>query len=310
MKKLFCLALLVSLLFSVSTTAFAADTKPLGLVKMSGTVVEVTDSILFKDNVKNTEVLLHVYEGTTIVTNDGQPYGLDKIKAGDSIVAYVKPAMTMSIPPQTTADAIIVLTTKDETPYYIEVSAVEKADGKLILSDENSKTLTEVTKDTTITPYLTKNILTMDDLVPGTKAFVWKDGSASDKSAAKKLLVLPYSYSGLVEVKDKDVLVDGQKLELNQKEQPYKSAEYSVTMLPLRKVAEQLGATLKYDAKTKSIDVMKGEEKLYTVKIGSDLLKQKTTEYTLSDKVELKDGITFVPARAFELGQNAKVVIY
>lgn len=70
-----------------------------GMYPVSGVVTEIGEaSITIEQSNGNGEALIHLLEGAP------------EMKAGDEIVAYTNGAMTMSIPPQTTALTIEIVT--------------------------------------------------------------------------------------------------------------------------------------------------------------------------------------------------------
>lgn len=55
-------------------------------------------------------------------------------------------------------------------------------------------TVYQVWQDAQVKPYLTRNRVTYQDLLPGTRVLVWAD----DKGQASKIIVFPYEYKGSV----------------------------------------------------------------------------------------------------------------
>ena len=108
----------------------------------------------------------------------GLPIELSDIKDGDTIYAYIGPAMTMSLPPMTNATMIFANVPADfKVPDYVTVKSVvtDAASSQSVLTamDGTEYTLAD---DCGIVPYLTRNIVTLDDLTQGRKAVVWSDG--------------------------------------------------------------------------------------------------------------------------------------
>ena len=116
------------------------------------------------------EVILNVSQESTYVLDavSGLPIELSDIKDRDTIYAYIGPAMTMSLPPMTNATMIFANVPADfKVPDYVTVKSV------LTAMDGTEYTLAD---DCGIVPYLTRNIVTLDDLTQGRKAVVWSDG--------------------------------------------------------------------------------------------------------------------------------------
>ena len=126
------------------------------------------------------EVILNVSQESTYVLDavSGLPTELSDIKDGDTIYAYIGPAMTMSLPPMTNATMIFANVPADfKVPDYVTVKSVvtDAASSQSVLTamDGTEYTLAD---DCGIVPYLTRNIVTLDDLTQGRKAVVWSDG--------------------------------------------------------------------------------------------------------------------------------------
>lgn len=117
----------------------------------------------------------------------GLPVQAEDIKDGDTIYAYIGPAMTMSLPPMTNAEVIFTNIQADQkVPSYAEVKSLvtDAASSKSILTTADGTEYT-LAPDCSIFPYLTKNIVTMDDLTQGRKCVIWSD---NDNNAQKIML--------------------------------------------------------------------------------------------------------------------------
>ncbi len=135
------------------------------------------------------EIIINIDENATHILDavTGEPVGLDDLKDGSTAYVYVGPAMTMSLPPMTNTEMIFVNAPEDfKVPDYVEIeSVVTDADtSKSVLTavDGTEYTLDEECK---INPYLTRNIVTLDDLTQGRKCVVW---SSEDNVATSIML--------------------------------------------------------------------------------------------------------------------------
>mgnify|MGYP000887539359 CR=1 FL=1 len=135
------------------------------------------------------EIILNVSDEETYILDavSGLPIKLEDIKDGDTIYAYIGPAMTMSLPPMTNADVIFANIPADaKVPDYVEVKSMitDASTSKSVLTalDGTEYTLAD---DCNIFPYLTRNIVTLDDLTQGRKCVVWAD----DENSASKIMV-------------------------------------------------------------------------------------------------------------------------
>lgn len=82
-------------------------------IRIWGTVTSVEENRIVLNNQSGVsfegEMVLHISDEVTKVLGavDGLPVGLSDIHVGDTIYAYIGPAMTLSLPPQTTAEMIL-----------------------------------------------------------------------------------------------------------------------------------------------------------------------------------------------------------
>ena len=157
-------------------------------IRIFGPVTRTEDGRLSIDNqsgVSNSgEIILNVSDEETYILDavSGLPIKLEDIKDGDTIYAYIGPAMTMSLPPMTNAD----IPADAKVPDYVEVKSMitDASTSKSVLTalDGTEYTLAD---DCNIFPYLTRNIVTLDDLTQGRKCVVWAD----DENSASKIMV-------------------------------------------------------------------------------------------------------------------------
>ena len=116
----------------------------------------------------------------------------------------------------------------------------------------------QVWEDAQITPYLTRNRVTYQDLLPGTRVLMWAD----DKGQASKVIVFPYEYKGSISLDGYGRLYVNSVVaaEPSALRRPYGDERLYV---PIRAVAEAAGYDVSWD-----------KEFGVTVKDGSDILFQ------------------------------------
>lgn len=112
----------------------------------------------------------------------GNPVDMTEAETGAVLYAYIGDAMTMSEPPITNGQ-LFFLHVENGTiaPVYTEIQAVEKnveAEGSVIVKAENGMSY-KVTDETRILPYLTRNIVTIEDLKEGVNCAVWADAAGN-----------------------------------------------------------------------------------------------------------------------------------
>ena len=162
-------------------------------LRIYGPVTKQEDGRLSIDNQSDMsisgEIILNVSEEYTYILDavTGLPLKEEDIKDGDTIYVYIGPAMPMSLPPMTNADVIFANIPADaKVPDYIEVQSLvtDAATSKSVLTAADGTEYT-VESDCNIFPYLTRNIVTLDDLTQGRKCVVWSD----EDNAALQIMV-------------------------------------------------------------------------------------------------------------------------
>ena len=159
-------------------------------VRIYGAVSHMEDGRLSIDNRSDVsfegEIILNISQESTLILDavSGTPLTVEDIQDGETIYVYAGPAMTMSLPPMTNADVIFANIPADfKVPDYVETSSVitdaEDSQTVLTASDGTEYVLSE---DCDIFPYLTRNIVTLDDLTHGKKVVIW---SGNDNTATK-----------------------------------------------------------------------------------------------------------------------------
>lgn len=137
------------------------------------------------------DVIIHTTEETRILDAvTGYPVSWDQILDNSIAYAYVGPAMTMSLPPQTTAELVFVNVPADfKAPeYVITESLVLNQDGNSgTVTGTNGKTYT-VPSGCQVIPFLTRNMVTLGELTPGRDFMIWTQ-SASD--TAYRVVIFP-----------------------------------------------------------------------------------------------------------------------
>ena len=108
----------------------------------------------------------------------GNPVDMTEAETGTVVYAYIGEAMTMSEPPITNGQLFFVhVTDVSAVPVYTEIESVKKSaenDDTVYVKAEDGVTYT-ISAETRILPYLTRNIVTADDLESGKKCAIWAD---------------------------------------------------------------------------------------------------------------------------------------
>lgn len=126
------------------------------------------------------EIVLNISADNTRVLDavEGLPVSLDDIMEGQIIYAYAPPVMTMSLPPITSPTMILCKIPADfRVPEYVTVSSMAKQeDGSYRLTSSND-TEYAVPADCSILPFLTRNMVYLENVTEGSKCLLWMNES-------------------------------------------------------------------------------------------------------------------------------------
>lgn len=267
-----------------------------------------------KDDIYN-EVIVHLPEGVPCVDAvSGLPMDMSKIKDGDTLYAWVGNAMTMSLPPQTSAIVVVGNIPADyRVPEYYKVTGTDRTVTAAIypapertevnLPVAGGETLT-VPVSAQFTPWLTRQIVTVDDLVPGSQILVWKDKDGK----VEKVLLLPYAYRGYLDTWEP---IPGappspipMTLSVNepfgastQRHHCWRGKSGDLVLAPLRSIAEAAGYDVSW-VKGQGAVVKDGDKVLFSVLPGGETVKRPGVEdgdWELTTPCVLEKGVTYLP---------------
>ncbi len=297
--RFLALALCAALLGVPVSAAGEEGPSRMGPVQVWGTVTHLEDGSLLIENggEKGLDSVIVRLGGAPVVDAvTGAPMDAVDLKDGDTVYAWVGPAMTMSLPPQTSAVLVVGNIPADyAVPQYYEVAEVKPQAviaiypapplTKVELVAVGGKELT-VTDGAAISPYLTKNVAGLADLVPGARMLVWTD----DAGTVTKVLVFPYAYRGYIEWTDAGMLaVDGRNLSAMAR------AVDGETYLPVRAVAEAVGCEVRWQA-GKGAVVSTGGAELFSVLPGASAALTADGETPFLGSCVIDQGVTYLPA--------------
>lgn len=250
---------------AVEATEVTAET-PVG---MSATVLSVqTDSetqavtsVTVRTAVYD-ELVLLVSDGTVCIdTQTGDAAGLSALAEGDEIYAYISQTMTLSLPPQTAALAIVVDLGAEKAPaHLLTAEAVTRHDdGSVTVLCDGGSLLVTIPADASVTPYRTKNIVTLADLTVGTQFFAWYDVIAESypgQTSTQQMVLLASDTEDTADAADLgedrtvSIVVEGDMVVGQAR------VENGAVLVPLRALAECLGCTVTWSDTEKSASVV------------------------------------------------------
>lgn len=268
--------------------------------------------------VNEMEVVLNVSEKTLIIdSKTGLPASLNDLEIDDVIFVYYSAAMTKSLPPQSHAIAIVTQVEKDKShaELFTIKEIVSRTDGVVRALNKEGDLIVAFVEENPLTPYKTKQIVTLDDIQVGTQLFIWYEIVAlsypGQTGATKAVLVGQEEELGVravytpiagldtatITIQDKAIELGGHNL----------MSENGLLMLPLRAVAEGLGFSVTWNGEEKSILLDDGTVKT-TLYIGNDsYFKASSQAIGLTQNFEfgvspmLIENSTYVPASLFNL---------
>lgn len=268
------------------------------------------EGIYLKNDEDNglSEVVIHPGDAPAVDAATGLPLDLETIQEGDTLYAWSTPVMALSMPPQMGALVIVGNVPEGaEAPEFCEISQhvwrfapEDKRNPVFPLTGggmaHSGGGQLEVTDKTVYTPWLTKQIVGMDDLVPGTRVLVWKDGNG----AAEKIQLLPSVYRGYVctvaAMGGVPIAVNGGFDAERDKDVPQfngKRTENGV-MAPIRGIAEAAGYEVRWDKELGAVVSLNGET-VFSVRPGSDVAVTPEGESALSAPCLKEGGTTYLP---------------
>lgn len=269
-----------------------------------GTVAHQKDGglLVSKPTGEPTEDYILWTEGVMILDAiSGEPVDAKSIKDGSTVYAWLgaQTAMTMSLPPQVTPELLLVNVPADyKVPQY---DVIVRSDGliglgipyrsgmAITLSDG---TVCQVWQDATVKPYLTRNRVTYQDLLPGIRVLVWTD----DKGQASKVIVFPYEYKGSISLDGYGRLYVNSVVaaEPSALRRPYGDERLYV---PIRAVAEAAGYDVSWD-KEFGVTVKDGGEMVFQICPDTDLAHGPAAAdgQSLSGPCLIANGVTYLEA--------------
>ncbi len=314
MKKVLSLVLAITAITSM--TAFANDDIMLiseepateitetisapAYVTTYGDIAEVTEEYILVKTVNGEEIQFNTSKSTQVIdANTVLPLNLNE-RETDKVAVSHSSATTMSIPAQSYAYVIIGNIKSDMgNPIFTIAEDVKEAeDGIVIVTENGSKEIT-VPSSANVSPYLTRNIVTLADIKAGTNLLIWYDAVTTSIPAYATSERAVVFAGNLLEISENSdaLVVNGVEITLAEDEIVYDNN--GIEMLPLRTVAETLGFKVEWVHETQSIIVSKDAFNS-TLRIGEEGCGINRARLMLEAAPFLYNGCkTYVPASYF-----------
>lgn len=307
LRRILSLALCAAL--ACALPAFAAEAEEpasgaparMAPVRVWGKVTRLDSGSLFlqnsDENDPNREIVVHLAEDTPIVDAvSGLPLAAADIKDGDTVCAWVGPAMTMSLPPQASAAVVAANIPADgAAPQYYEITGLDQT-ATITIYPAPPRTevnlpvaggeVLRIPVSAQISPWLTKNTVTLDDLTPGSRILVWRDA----KGGVSRVLLLPNEYRGylLAWTGAASVFMNGEVLPVSKK-------GANGHLLPIRAVAEAAGYQVDWAA-GKGAVVTDNGTLVFSALPGAAVARTAGGERGLTEPCLFENGVTYLSA--------------
>ena len=230
----------------------------------------------------------------------GEPVDATAIKDGSTVYAWLgaQTAMTMSLPPQVTPELLLVNIPADfKVPQYdviVRANYIMKGipgySGMAITLSDG--TACQVWQDAAVTPYLTRNRVTYQDLLPGTRVLVWAD----NEGQASRVIVFPYEYKGGLSLNGNGFLCVNGYLTVYPPalRRPYNDERLYA---PIRAVAEAAGYSVSWDNEF-GVTVKDGSDILFQICPDTDLAHGPAAadRHSLAGPCLIANGVTYLEA--------------
>ena len=288
-KKLVTLALATALTVSAFTPAFAnpvliseapaadaaivsQEEEAMQFAKAFGTVQEVNEQENYIMVQTAEDTIRFNVDGSTWLMDgqNGIPVALSDLEGKEVAVSHSM-AMTMSLPAQSYAYAVIVKGA--EMPNFAVIEAVTETEDGIRLTTENGGMWVTVAKDAQVSPFRTRNIVTVQDLQPGAQVVLYYD-------------VVAMSYPGQAYT---------ERVVLLQPADAAPAEEQNVNeMVNLREAATAMGMDILWDAEGRVVTLQKGA---FTATVVIDDVNYGINKMLVREEqaAEIRDGRTYVP---------------
>lgn len=229
----------------------------------------------------NGTVIFNCSEETRIADSEGLPMDLNE-RSNDNVWVFSSPIMTMSIPPQSPALAIIGNVTDASQMFYAVVEEVmNNGNGTItVVTNDGSRHIT-LNEDTVVVPFKTKNIVRAEDITAGSElllSYQVMTASLPAYATAEKAVVLAINHDEVIaeeNVQDEEQVI-----------------------MPLRSNAEALGYSVEFA--NGKIALLK-DEKTVSIALDSTEADINGEKIQLTQAPQLKDGLTYVAKDFVEL---------
>lgn len=232
------------------------------------------------------EYEFYLADTTWLVDGAGNPTDPAALVGKNVVVAH-EVAMTMSLPPKSAA--VAVMEYADVLPNYAVIEAITvQEDGALLVTTDNGDRLVTIVADAQVTPFRTRNMITLEDLRVGDSVVLYYDVLAPSIPAQASTAKVVQLSTTLTESDEAAGVVTPQESE----------------MVCFRDAAEAMGLTLAWDAESRTVIANKAAFSV-TITIGSEEYGIHRMRVQAAQPAELRDGRTYVSSDVIAAIQEA-----
>lgn len=299
-------------------TAVFAEEPP---VRVWGTAARLENGALLLRNSNEEdplrEAVLHIGNAMVVDWGTGLPMDGDAIRDGDTVYAWAGPAMALSMPPQLSALVVVGNIPADAAaPRYMEAARTGPAGegpapavwpcqdcSEMLVVSTGGEELV-LSDSAQYLPWRTRQIVTMLDIVPGTRFLAWTGADG----AVSRVVIFPYTYRGYGEgdvwpglSTDESGIPRSGFVRLAayggvcESLSPGMRVFQGQVYLPLRAAAERLGLSAAWE-KGRGAVVSENGAELFSVLPGSETVLTAEGERGLTGSCMADGGITYLPA--------------
>ena len=146
----------------------------------NGQIVFLSNEVWTDENGSTTEgqqeIVLNYAQGVPIIdAQTGLPADTAALKEGEQAYVWTAQMMTMSLPPQTPLQAMVVNLAQDAAaPQYVVVKNAEHhEDGSLTITDQDGNRWNATESGTVVVPYLTRQMIYLSGIEEGAHCLIY-----------------------------------------------------------------------------------------------------------------------------------------
>lgn len=204
------------------------------------------------DSERYGEYVMKVSE-MTVWIDSGEQTASDPstLKEGESVYVFHSSAASLSLPPQSSAIAIVRNIPQDagSAMYHVVESVTAAEDGSISIVTDNGGLIITADQETLLRTYLTKDVYSLDDISEGTRIMAWYSAVAESypaQTTASAVMILP----GEADTESEE-LEEGQRITMSlDGKVPNMVGRYEngTVMVPVAAVARAMGFEAYYTA--------------------------------------------------------------